>query len=112
MRNGIAYQLPQLVRLTDATESGSWPTPGATEAKSDTLNINNRLKRGKQVMLCHAVRMWPTPTVQDSANNGGASQYERNSLPLNAVVGGSLSPNWVEALMGFPFGYTDLSDGE
>jgi hypothetical protein len=27
MRNGIAYQLPPLVRLTDETGSGSWPTP-------------------------------------------------------------------------------------
>jgi len=32
-------------------------------------------------------RQWPTPTVQDSRNNGGKSQMERNSLPLNAAVG-------------------------
>lgn len=28
----------------------------------------------------------PTPTVQDAENNGGPSQYERNSIPLNALV--------------------------
>lgn len=28
----------------------------------------------------------PTPTTQDGANNGGPSQFERNSLPLNAVA--------------------------
>ena len=29
---------------------------------------------------------WPTPTVQDSKNNGGPAQFRRNSLPLNAAV--------------------------
>ena len=29
MRNGIAYLLPPLVRLTDETGSGLWPTPPA-----------------------------------------------------------------------------------
>jgi hypothetical protein len=54
--------------------------------------------------------MWPTPTVQDASNNGGPSQYERNSLPLKAVAGGALNPTWVEWLMGFPLGWTDLGD--
>jgi hypothetical protein len=52
--------------------------------------------------------MYPTPTVQDASNNGGPSQYGRNSLPLNAVDGGSLNPTWVEWLMGFPLGWTAL----
>ena len=50
----------------------------------------------------------PTPTVQDSANNGPPSQMERNSPPLNAVVGGPLNPDWAEWLMGWPIGWTDL----
>ena len=29
---------------------------------------------------------WPTPTVQDAENTGGGSQYQRNSIPLNALV--------------------------
>jgi hypothetical protein len=28
----------------------------------------------------------PTPTAQDGANNAGPSQYDRNTLPLNARV--------------------------
>lgn len=35
---------------------------------------------------CSSSHDWPTPTVQDAANNGGPSQHERNSLPLNALV--------------------------
>jgi len=31
-------------------------------------------------------RLLPTPTVQDGENNGGPSQWERNSFPLNVVA--------------------------
>ena len=64
------------------------------------------------IPLTVAVKMWPTPTTQDASNNGGPSQYERNSLPLNAAVGGSLNPTWVEWLMGFPLGWTALDASE
>jgi hypothetical protein len=37
-------------------------------------------------MLPSAVQLLPTPTVQDGKNNAGASQFERNTLPLNAEV--------------------------
>lgn len=50
----------------------------------------------------------PTPTVQDASNNAGPSQFRRNSLPLNAAIGGALNPNWIDWLMGFPVGWTDL----
>ena len=52
--------------LSDMRESKMWPTPTATETKSDTLNVRNRIEKGKQVMLCHAVRMWPTPQAFDA----------------------------------------------
>ena len=50
----------------------------------------------------------PTPTVQDSACNGSQSQSQRNYPPLNSVIGGSLNPEWVEWLQGWPIGWTDL----
>lgn len=52
----------------------------------------------------------PTPTTQDAKNNGSESQKMRNTQPLNAAVGGSLNPEWVEWLMGFPIGWTDCED--
>lgn len=33
---------------------------------------------------------------------------ERNSRPLSEQVGGHLNPPWVEWLMGWPIGWTDL----
>lgn len=82
-----------------------WPTPKASAAGPDFAKMG-RSKTG--ISLATAAAMYPTPTVQDASNNGGPSQYERNSLPLNAVAGGSLNPLWVEWLMGFPLGWTAL----
>jgi len=50
----------------------------------------------------------PTPTCQDAKNNAGVAQYDRNTWPLNVIAGGSLNPEWVEWLMGWPLGWTDL----
>lgn len=80
-----------------------WPTPKASAAGPDFA----AMKRGKSISWQTAVAMFPTPTVQDATNNGGKSQYQRNSLPLNAIAGGALNPTWVEWLMGWPLGWTD-----
>ena len=42
--------------------------------------------------------------------SGKASQatHDKNSRPLSEQVGGLLNPNWVEWLMGWPIGWTDL----
>jgi len=55
-----------------------------------------------------AVSRFPTPTVNDSKNNNPPSQALRNTPPLNVVVGGNMNPAWVEWLMGWPLGWTDL----
>jgi hypothetical protein len=56
----------------------------------------------------YANPIFPTPTAQDAKNNGGASQMDRNTKPLNAEVGGRLNPPFVEWLMGWPLEWTDL----
>jgi hypothetical protein len=33
-----------------------------------------------------AMKLLPTPTCQDGANNGGPSQFNRHALPLNTLV--------------------------
>lgn len=84
MRSGTAYQLPSLVRVTDATVSGSWPTPLASEGKG-----------GIQKNLL---------TTRPS----GA----RRQIGLRDVLGGHPNPQWLEWLMGFPDNWTELSSLE
>ena len=68
-----------------------------------------------------ARRMWPTPTKADADGGVGSNGREggskndnppiqalRNTPPLNVVVGGQMNPTWVEWLMGWPLGWTDL----
>lgn len=91
-----------------------WPTPQTSEAKSDTLNLANRQQKGKQIMLCHAVRMWPTPKARDwkdgtcKGPDGWTGDLGKAVEP-NAA-GGSLNPQWVEWLMNWPVGWTDLQN--
>ena len=109
--DGIASPRLPSAPLTEETGFGLLPTPMASDAghghqgtwSSTQFNLHNVvLNKGK------FPKWWPTPTVQDSENNGGPSQFNRNSLPLNASVGGRLNPTWVEWLMGWPLGWTDL----
>ena len=88
MRNGIAYQLPPLVRLTDATGSGLWPTPtvpngGRSIAHVDTFNGRTAYHKGKkvQVDLNQMVRLWPTPRANDAEKRGRIANDPRNGLP-------------------------------
>lgn len=95
----------------------TWPTPQASDYKriNDSLQICiHRANTGHQIGLPETVkmRMLPTPTCQDAKNNGAQSQQARNSKPLNAVAGGALNPVWVEWLMGWPLGWTDLKHSE
>lgn len=117
--------------------AGMWPTPDATP-RGATPNFTGKRPSGhkESFNLQTAAKMWPTPTAQDASNTGGASQHKRNTLPLNTAVmyptmdagaakgrgqasadqrsrlGGSLNPEWVEWLMGFPAGWTNLTAEE
>jgi len=115
MRNGTAYQLPPLVPLTEETGSGLWPTPVVPNGGRSVAHVNEWRGRtayhnGKkvQVDLAQVVKRWPTPVARMWKDNGSPSEYRRNEVPLAALVGGALNPTWVEWLMGFPLGWTDL----
>ena len=81
----------------------------------------------RQVGLEHQVRMverglWPTPTANDAKNSSlPPSQIKRKQLvgsimkelaPQAKDSCGQLNPTWVEWLMGFPAGWTDLNASE
>jgi hypothetical protein len=76
-----------------------WATPNASVANDgETLEswlarrertketANNGNGFGMQLTQQVKIENWPTPTVQDGENNAGASQFNRNTLPLNTAV--------------------------
>ena len=106
-------------RRTNVTGSGLWPTPNSRDWKDSGPKQGNR----KSPNLGTAAH-WPTPAARDYK---GANAYETTQKKLedgkraqmgqlpNAVqqelgrpIGGSLNPMWVEWLMGWPLGWTDL----
>jgi hypothetical protein len=107
-----------------------WPTPSQGMWKQDVNDNGEYAKRvkdkGHQVMLPAAVKLrepkrnWPTPTARDWKDSGKAVvNSHRSSLPQTIARdnkeawvkgGGALNPTWVEWLMGYPAGYTDLKD--
>lgn len=129
-KNGNGMGTP----LTIAVQQGElWATArvsgaGTAEFVRDDGKLRDDLQT--QVVMAECVESasaWPTPTRQDGENAAGPSQFRRNTLPLNAevfrelvrnmtpeqvvsIIGDRrLNPRWVENLMGWPLGWTDLA---
>jgi len=82
-----------------------WPTPKAS-IRGDCPAERNR----KSPDLHSAVMMYATPQARDY-RTGQSERWENpdRSRNLNDQIGGRLNPMWVEWLMGFPTGWTDLN---
>ena len=108
-----------------------WPTPRASAAMNENLHtvrkrIDRRGKLGGKLeeemaiaMIPSTIKTWPTPTARDWKDSGKAViNSDRNLLPQKVARsdkekwvkgGGALNPTWVEWLMGYPSGWTDLN---
>jgi hypothetical protein len=118
-RDGLLWEQPMSVRPTNGTGSGLWPTPNARDWKDSGPKQGNR----KSPNLGTAVH-WPTPATRDYKGANGFEATQRKisegkraqmgQLPnavqqeLGRPIGGTLNPSWVEWLMGWPPGWTDL----
>jgi hypothetical protein len=135
MLNGECWELQTWALRTSEIESGLpdgktfFHTPNCSGLDGGS-NIRKALKKRQE--------KWPTPTVCGNYNRKGASAtsgdglatavlkcatptardwrsgkasqatHDKNSRPLSEQIGGSLNPTWVEWLMGWPLGWTDL----
>lgn len=52
------------------------------------------------------VKKFSTPVADDTSYR--KDKYQQGGTALSTAVGGKLNPTWVEWLMGFPLGWTDL----
>lgn len=117
MHDGECWEQPTQGLRTAASESGLWQTPVADDSvdrKRGKWNSRGEPKLSAQVL--HP-EYWPTPTVCGNYNRKGASKTSGDGL-ATAVAAHSLdgqeiqqkrlNPEWVEWLMGWPIGWTDL----
>ena len=117
MRDGECWEQRTLEQTIRGTGSGlspqTWPTPDANCGQRGTQpDWKPKRKSGQpaQYTINQAVRdkMWPTPTSHNAKETNAPSEALRNTPTLAAQAGGSLNPTWVEWLMGWPLGWTDL----
>lgn len=107
------------------SESQMWPIPttvGCTIASEKRINLiadgktafaSNQGKRGglsnlREHVLARTKGLWTTPCAADAQGSHGGN----NHRSLRTDVAGQLNPMWVEWLMGFPPGWTDLNASE
>jgi hypothetical protein len=91
-----------------------WPTPRAADSKgcgpAGSASAEHMRMKGQ---LSGAV-LYPTPRAQ-SATGASHAPNRQGGADLQTVVqseskdNGQLNPTWVEWLMGFPIGWTDLN---
>ena len=98
----------------------SRPSENVAHANSDRTERDKSENKGAG--LSKTVQMWPTPTTRDHKGGylGGRMRNGKVSMDtLDVAVqytdnqqknGGQLNPTWVEWLMGYPSGWTDLKD--
>ena len=128
MRNGTVYQLPNLARTITEIGSGLLPTPtvatihASMEAhckEAGRLHPKGQNTLGAEV----ASRMWPTPNASTGGTMSNWKPVRPSGQPAQLTLQqsvrisqeqqgkpfGGLNPTWVEWLMGFPIGHTDLN---
>lgn len=107
---------PVTTVLADAARL--WPTPRASDGEKS--GPNQRDSKGNYALpgaVCRTLgaNLWPTPTATASTGGAalskwggaGARQKLTQVIPPE-VLNGRLNPAWVECLMGFPPGWTDV----
>ena len=111
------------VNLADAVRM--WPTPKASDYKGSgpagTKSAEHDLKKHN---LKGVVMFYPTPTTGAGLCGGTGNFQQLKKLQQAGQIteeerrnmsqgnGGQLNPTWVEWLMGFPLGWTDLNASE
>lgn len=114
---GILYRLRKSERLTKEIVGSYLPTPSASSYGSNKGGSAGRVGK-ERISLDTMARksLWPTPNATDykgpsTRSKGKDRPICDDDLPtrLNRHQPGPLNPTFVEYLMGFPLGWTELN---
>lgn len=107
----LILKLRLSVRRTEENGFFLWRTPTA-HCNRGAMKRETFLKKMEQGMPLslndQVINLYPTPIAHDS-HVVSTTDYKRHSPPLGCYAGGRLNPEWVEALMGFPISWTELT---
>lgn len=115
LQDGQIYPLKKLERIISATD-GSYllPTPTASTYGSNQGGAGGRVGKVRLSLGAMAAKnQWPTPIARDWKGDPGKNR-QSYSLPrevrrASPETSGQLNPMWVEWLMGYPTGWTELN---
>ncbi len=113
--DGRLFRLLKWERRINEIGSGYWRTPTKHEG-SGGPHGEKRHRPDATVQLRDQVanpKMWPTPRKRDHKDGRAEGTFGRDNPDLGKVVGqskikGSLNPDWVSWLMGWPIGADNL----
>ena len=98
--DGALYPLRKSEPLIKEKDGGCLPTPTVY----GNYNKKGASKKSGDGLATY-VKMFPTP---DANNQGARKNQNGHQYTLQDAVGGQLNPMWVEWLMGYPAGWTEL----
>ena len=115
----LAVSTPRTDEIGSGSSQEMWATPRTTDGTGGPRKLDERGRRISQTNpdlvfganLSDQVRMWPTPTANEDAAgtpNGKMQRMLGNHPDVRNTGAGTLNPQWVEWLMGYPEGWTDL----
>jgi hypothetical protein len=108
MQNGALYPQQTLVQIISVKEFGLEPNNKTFFHTPNTTGLDGGSNSRKALKK----RMWLTPTAnEDAAGKPGAKMQKmlgNHPEVRQDPNGGTLNPTWVEWLMGWPPGFTDL----
>jgi hypothetical protein len=112
-------------RAADKKQKRYWLTPRATDTgageKQETFlaRMGDRTDRCAQSLPAQVnnPKTWPTPTVCGNLGSGAIQRRKEKGKQIGlsqsvSDTSGALNPPWVEWLMGWPIGWTDLKLSE
>jgi site-specific DNA-cytosine methylase len=111
LRSGLREVEPEATvkAAKAALPGGLFPTPSASSYGSNRGGAAGRVGQARHSLESMARHgMWPSPTRSDGTGGPGRSDRRTGGDNLRTAVGGRLSPDWTEWLMGMPVGWTDL----
>lgn len=103
--------------LNQMARQGQWRIPTPTVQDANGRDRHNQRDGSTRDSLLGFVRRFRTPSAQDSRNLGGGNAEcikrrreigKQITFSMDLGIGGQLNPLWVEWLMGWPIGWTDL----